>query len=600
MIIYSDAEKWKICVYDSLACMIMTGDGSQYKQPDNKADVISVFTALAGKGEGGTATYLSNSLKECAKDPLVIGVDPSISSTALRVGGAIQTCHHPRKISKFNLEHFISALFYFIICLHIYVCIYMYRYIHMNVFIYIYMYMYTYICMHIHVYVYIYIYMYRCTVMYCIIFLFLGGDIMKTITRSGHALEDVNNVLHYIMQCDRVQIDSGKLAGNWEDPMDPCLPASSWHFITRANKELVFALVRHLFNTRWNIFDSHLRSFVLTMFATVLRTLPERIAEFGEDTLINVVLQKAFRKFKISKEIVNGWILAVKKGWEDDNVSSLTTNVVLHNEVKELRLEICDLKQEAIKSYGLQCEIMNMLKNNNFGTVRSDSVGCPDIGVNGGSDNGVIVQVDNVKDLGTIVNTAGGAVVVENVSIEAGTKDSNIGTKSDNCDATDISIIVRDSNVKDRNNIVNADGPCVAGPSIAPVDPCIAPVGFVGSIVGPGIGSIGFVGSGVGPGIAPVDRVSPGLDPGIGSVSGDFGGFDVSDESLHGFPDDSVVEGDSGAGTGNSLNLTVSIDHIIGTSIDTATIFKKKGRGSGKNNKSTKPKNNKIRAGKPP
>ena len=58
--------------------------------------------------------------------------------------------------------------------------------------------------------------------------------------------------------------------------------------------------------------------------------------------------------------------------------------------MKELRLEICDLKQEAIKSYGLQCEIMNMLKNNNFGTVRSDSVGCPDIGVNGGSDNGVI------------------------------------------------------------------------------------------------------------------------------------------------------------------------------------------------------------------
>lgn len=101
MIIFSDADKWKVCVYDSIACMIMTGDGSQYKQPDHKADVIAVFPVLAGKGEGGTATYISSALKECAKDPLVIGIEPSISSTDLRVGGAIQTCHHPSKICKF-------------------------------------------------------------------------------------------------------------------------------------------------------------------------------------------------------------------------------------------------------------------------------------------------------------------------------------------------------------------------------------------------------------------------------------------------------------------------------------------------------------------
>jgi transposase-like protein len=236
--------------------------------------------------------------------------------------------------------------------------------------------------------------------MYCIIFLLLDGDIMKTATRSGHRIEDLNNVLHYILQCKRVQIDSGKLVSNWESLKDPCLPPSSWHFITRANKELVYALLRHLFNNRWNIFDSHLQEFCLTMFATVLRTLPERIKEFGENTLINVILQKAFRKFKIDKETVNEWIKAVKKGWNDDNVSSLTTNVVLHKEVKELRSEIRELKQEAVKSYELQCEILKLLKNLNIGTVRSNSDGCPDISVNGASDSGVYVQVNNDIDLG--------------------------------------------------------------------------------------------------------------------------------------------------------------------------------------------------------
>jgi hypothetical protein len=64
--------------------------------------------------------------------------------------------------------------------------------------------------------------------------------------------------------------------------------------------------------------------------------------------------------------------------------------------------------------------------------------------------------------------------------------------------------------------------------------------------------------------------------------------------------DDRGVEADSGAGIGNSLSLTVSIDHTIGTGIDSEKIFKKKGRGLGKNNKTTKPKNKTIRTGKPP
>jgi hypothetical protein len=68
------------------------------------------------------------------------------------------------------------------------------------------------------------------------------------------------------------------------------------------------------------------------------------IEEFGPNTLTNVILQKAFRKFKISTATVNGWIVAVKKGWEDDNISSMTTNVVLLKEIKELRSEISELK----------------------------------------------------------------------------------------------------------------------------------------------------------------------------------------------------------------------------------------------------------------
>jgi hypothetical protein len=59
MILFSDARNYKICVYHSLACQILSGDGAQYKQPQEKADAISVFTVLAGKGEGGTSTYLS-------------------------------------------------------------------------------------------------------------------------------------------------------------------------------------------------------------------------------------------------------------------------------------------------------------------------------------------------------------------------------------------------------------------------------------------------------------------------------------------------------------------------------------------------------------
>lgn len=98
MVIYSDAKNYKICVYHSIATMIITGDGSQYKQPEEKADAVSVFTVIAGKGEGGVATYLSNSLKESEKDPLVEGISPMISSTALRIGAAIETCHHPSKI----------------------------------------------------------------------------------------------------------------------------------------------------------------------------------------------------------------------------------------------------------------------------------------------------------------------------------------------------------------------------------------------------------------------------------------------------------------------------------------------------------------------
>lgn len=426
--------------------------------------------------------------------------------------------------------------------------------------------------------------------------IFLDGDIMKTATRSGHRLEDLNNLLHYILQCKRVQIDSGKLVSNWENLKDPCLPPSSKHFITRANKELVYALVRHLFNKRWNIFDSHLQEFVLTMFATVLRTLPERIKEFGENTLINVVLQKAFKKFKIGKETVNEWITAVKRGWDDDNISSLTTNVVLHKEIKKLRSEIRDLKQEAVQSHELQCEILNLLKNLNIGTVRSNSNGCPDIGVNGASDSGVIVQVNNLRNIGTVANTAGGADVVENVS--------DIGAESDKSDGSDINIISQNSNVKDSNNIVSAHAPGIVGPNIAPVGtgidyciapvdfvgPGIAPVDFVGPVVGPGIASLDFVGFGVGPGIAPVDLV--------GSVSGDFGAFDISKESPDIFPDYSDMEADSNADIGNSLSLTVSIDHTIGTCIDTDNIFEKKFRGKGKNNKATKQKKT-FRTGKP-
>lgn len=100
--------------------MIMTGDGSQYKEQADNADIISVFPVLSGKGEGGVATYISNTLKDSAKDPLVIGIDSTISSTGLRIGGAIQTCHHPSKIAKFYKQHFISYVFFY---MYIYACI---------------------------------------------------------------------------------------------------------------------------------------------------------------------------------------------------------------------------------------------------------------------------------------------------------------------------------------------------------------------------------------------------------------------------------------------------------------------------------------------
>jgi hypothetical protein len=56
MVMYSDAKNYEICPFHSIACLVMTGDGAQYQQPKDKANAISVFTVLAGKGEGGAST----------------------------------------------------------------------------------------------------------------------------------------------------------------------------------------------------------------------------------------------------------------------------------------------------------------------------------------------------------------------------------------------------------------------------------------------------------------------------------------------------------------------------------------------------------------
>lgn len=384
---------------------------------------------------------------------------------------------------------------------------------------------------------------------------------MKATTRSGHATQDLNNLLHYVLQCHRVQIDSGKLVAGWESLHDPCLPPSSRHIITPENKELIYALVRHLFNTRWNIFDSHLRYFVLTMFACLLKSLPEMIAEYGEGTLVNVVIQKALRKFKIGKNTVNGWIMAIQKGWEDDNISSLTTNIVLRKEIKDLHSEIIELKKEAIKSNALQIEILNLLKNMNLGTISSND---------GGSNSGDIVQLSNEKNLSPNVNTAENDDVIENAFIEG------FATTSDICDDPGIDSV---------------EGPCIA------------------SVKGHGIGTVGFLLSGVAdadiaPGefvcprigsyIAPIDSCDPGVEPdiapegfdchyvghGIVPVSDGVVSINASDESLHVDPFESGML----SGNGNSLGLTVFVDRAIGKDNNTVT-KKKNGRGKGKCNK---------------
>jgi hypothetical protein len=98
------------------------------------------------------------------------------------------------------------------------------------------------------------------------------------------------------------------LAG-WRKARKSCFPPTCDSFITKKNKESVHALIRHLFNQRWNIFDSLLTEFVLVMFAILLVSLTEMVEEFGESTLVNVIIQRAARKFRFDKETLKVFIL---------------------------------------------------------------------------------------------------------------------------------------------------------------------------------------------------------------------------------------------------------------------------------------------------
>jgi hypothetical protein len=289
------------------------------------------------------------------------------------------------------------------------------------------------------------------------------------------------------------------------------------------------------------------------------------IEEFGPNTLTNVILQKVFRKFKISTATVNGWIVAVKKGWEDDNVSSMTTNVVLLKEIKELRSEISELKKEAIKSHALQSDILTLLQSMNLGT--------------GGSDNGVIVQVSNGEDLGIIVNTANSDDIVDDSVIEpfSGGRDLDNGAGVI-CDFDCVNI-----------NDESLDG--IPFDSDAEFDS------------GSGAGAAGASNS-----FSLIVSTNRSIGAGVnGGIDG--AGVDVNDESLDGIPFDSGTEGGSGAGAANSislsvstdrasgagssgsstgaansLSLSVSTDHASGAGNSTVTSIKR-GRGKGKNNK---------------
>jgi hypothetical protein len=229
--------------------------------------------------------------------------------------------------------------------------------------------------------------------------------------------------------------------------------------------------------------------------------------------------------------------MAVKEGWERDNISSVTTNVVLHNEIKELRSEISELKKEAIKSNALQSDILTLLRSMNLGT--------------GASSNDVIVQVSNGADLSIIVNTANSDDIVEDAVIEpdrGGGGDLNNGAGVEFCfDCADI-------------NDKSLDGVEINDDS----------------------GAEGGSNAGVNGGIDGVEINDESLD-----------GVEINDYSS--------AESGSGAGAGNSLSLSVSTDHASGAKNSTVPYIKKgRGKGKNNKPKAQMTQKNNASTGKPP
>jgi hypothetical protein len=96
------------------------------------------------------------------------------------------------------------------------------------------------------------------------------------------------------MNCQKIQESSPIFLSKWIKLYKNCFPPTCDSFISKENKKSVHALVRHLFNERFNIFDSYLTDFKLVMFATLLMSLTEMVEEYGESTLVNVIIQRYF------------------------------------------------------------------------------------------------------------------------------------------------------------------------------------------------------------------------------------------------------------------------------------------------------------------
>jgi hypothetical protein len=204
------------------------------------------------------------------------------------------------------------------------------------------------------------IYIFMCTYMHD-----KKGSWDKAVVRTGHEVKDIHTSFHYLLGGSKTAIDAAKLVQGWTHPDDDkCLPATCDSFMTPENKELVIALVRKLFNQRWSILDSHLNRFVMNMFAMLLKSLPERISEFGEGTLVNKILIRAAKTFKIKNpsETFQKWGNLIRSDFEIRNASSFKKSS--QQEIKELREQINNLSKQNEDSHKIQNKILAILLAN--------------------------------------------------------------------------------------------------------------------------------------------------------------------------------------------------------------------------------------------